>query len=370
MNPIVNSFNNNFGLTISLYCILMIGVVVITTLLSKLCVVLKLKAKLSDGIVAGLLLGVITSLPELVTCITSIFSTQSGAMGFGDIVGSNIFDIFVLAVCLLICVWMFIKKKSNQVNTATLICTGIGTIFVLLAMVASKCIPQLIWHGFNFFSILILISYATSIFFICRGAKAKPVNSKEGMTEINQAKKSIFNKLKLGWVVALIVVVAITLIACAVFLTYTSDSLVTYHWAEVFMVGDKESFGGALFLGVVTSLPEIVCCINLCLHKEYNMVIDTIVGSTSFNLAILTIANICYASLKNPEAPMYAWNDINILQVVTCLIIMGLMIAYLVCNSKKTKERLNSKQSLAINIPLLSLSAASYIVFLIVGFIK
>lgn len=369
MNPIVNTFNGNFPLTISLYCVLLIGVVVITTFLSKLCVVLKVKAKLSDGVVAGLLLGVITSLPELVTCITSIFSTRSGAMGFGDIIGSNIFDIFVLAVCLLVCILIFIKKKANLVNTTTLVCTGIGTIFVLLAMIASQFIPSLVWHGFNFFSILILLSYGASIFFIFKEAKSKPVNANEGLTEIKQAKQSKLNQLKLVWVIILIVVVALSLIACAVFLTYTSDSLVTYHWANVFVKDGKESFGGALFLGVITSLPEIVCCINLCINKEYNMVIDTIVGSTSFNLAILTIANICFASLSNSQGQMYAWTDANILQISVCLVMMGLMIAYLVCNNNKIKSKLNNKQSLAINAPLLTLTVASYIVFLIVGFI-
>ncbi|MCQ3915594.1 MAG: hypothetical protein MJ195_02500 [Mycoplasmoidaceae bacterium] len=104
MNPIVSYFNGNFALTISLYCFLLIGVVCVTTLLSKLCVILKEKAHLSDGVVAGLLLGVITSLPELVTCIASVVSSRSGEMGFGDIIGSNIFDLFVLAVCLLVCV--------------------------------------------------------------------------------------------------------------------------------------------------------------------------------------------------------------------------------------------------------------------------
>ncbi|MCQ3908963.1 MAG: hypothetical protein MJ200_05620 [Mycoplasmoidaceae bacterium] len=144
MNPIINYFDNNFAATISLYCLFLIGVVGITTLLSKLCVILKEKAHLSDGVVAGLLLGAITSLPELVTCIASVVVHKTGSLGFGDIVGSNIFDLFILAVSLLICVKMFLKRKANQINTMTLICTGVGTIFVLLATIATKFIPVLV----------------------------------------------------------------------------------------------------------------------------------------------------------------------------------------------------------------------------------
>ncbi len=370
INPIVEVFNNNFALTISLYCLLLIGVVVITTLLSRLCVILKQKAHLSDGVVAGLLLGVITSLPELVTCIASIVVHRTGSLGFGDIMGSNIFDIFILAICLLVCVWMFRKKKANQVNTTTLIFTGVGTIFVLLAMVADNWIPQLIWSGFNFFSILILASYACSIFFMFKGAKVKPVNKNEGMTEIRQAQQSKLYKLSLGWVIGLITIVALTLIACAVFLTFTSESLIFSHWSSIFGTEEKSSFGGALLLGVVTSLPEIICCINLCTHKEHNMVIDTIVGSTSFNLAIIAIANIAFACIVNKEGTMYQFNEYNLTQVIVGLVMIVFMTLYLLANSRKFKAKLNEKKTLAINIPLLSLVIIAYIVFLILGFVR
>ncbi|MBQ0045711.1 MAG: hypothetical protein KBS35_02375 [Mycoplasma sp.] len=369
MNPIVNYFNEHFAITISLYCILLIAVVVITTLLSKLCVILKEKAHLSDGVVAGLLLGVITSLPELVTCIASVFVHKTGSLGFGDIIGSNIFDIFVLAICLLVCVWLFRKSKANQVNTMTLVFTGVGTVFVLLAMVATEFIPALVWHGFNFFSIFILLSYGASIFFMTRGAKVK-TNGKEGMTEVRQAKHSKLFKLNLGWVICLIAIVALVLIACAVFLTFTSESLIFNHWSSVFGTEEKASFGGALLLGVVTSLPEIVCCINLCIHKEYNMIIDTIVGSTSFNLLILTLANIAFACLTDQQGVMYDWNEYNLTQVIVCLVMVVVMVAYLVTNSNKVKTKLNEKQSLAINISTLSITIVAYIVFLVLGFVK
>ncbi|XQP55059.1 MAG: sodium:calcium antiporter [Mycoplasmoidaceae bacterium] len=369
MNPIISYFDSNFVVTISLYCFLLVGVVVITTLLSKLCVILKEKAHLSDGVVAGLLLGVITSLPELVTCIASILVHQTGSMGFGDILGSNIFDLFVLGVCLLSCVWIFIGSKANQINAKTLICTGVGTIFALLAIVATKFIPQLIWHGFNFFSILILFSYGMSIYFMTRNAKVK-TNKKEGMTEIRQAKKSKLFQLPLKWIIVLIVCVSIVLIALSVFLTFTSESLIFHHWSNVFGSENKATFGGALLLGVITSLPEIICCINLCMHKEYNMVIDTMVGSTSFNLAILSIANLAFIGVYKPGSEMYQWNDQSIIQIIICLAIILVLMAYLVANSKKIKSRLTNKQSLAINITSLSLIVVIYIIFIILGFIK
>ncbi|MCQ3915095.1 MAG: hypothetical protein MJ201_05130 [Mycoplasmoidaceae bacterium] len=121
---------------------------------------------------------------------------------------------------------------------------------------------------------------------------------------------------------------------------------------------------------MVTSLPEIVCCINLCIHKEYNMVIDTIVGSTSFNLSILTIANIVYACLTQQAGTMYDWNSYNLTQVIVGIVMIVAMIAYLVANSNKYKNKLKDRQILAINTSLLSLVVIAYIVFLVLGFIN
>ncbi|MCQ3915593.1 MAG: hypothetical protein MJ195_02495 [Mycoplasmoidaceae bacterium] len=132
----------------------------------------------------------------------------------------------------------------------------------------------------------------------------------------------------------------------------------------------KETFGGALLLGVITSLPEIVCCVNLCVHKEYNMVIDTMVGSTSFNLVILTIANLAFVGVYKPENQMYPWNQHTLTQIIVCLVTIVLLCLYLFANSKKIKDKLNDKQSLAINSSLLSLVVITFIIFLILGFVK
>lgn len=370
MNPIINYLNNNYAAALSLYCVLLVCVVIITTLLSQLCVILKEKAHLSDGVVAGILLGVITSLPELVTCIASVIVHGTGSIGFGDIIGSNIFDIFILSICLLVCVWIFIDNKSNRINFFTLLFTGVGTIFVLLAMIATKYIPQLIWHGFNFFSILVLLSYGAAIFFLVRQPQTKPNHSKEGMTEIIQARKSLLFKLRLKWVIVLIVVVSLILIISAVFLTFTSESLIFTHWSSVFGTEDKASFGGALLLGVVTSLPEIVCAINLCTHKEYNMIIDTIVGSTSFNLSIIAIANIVFACLSEQTGVMYEFTTHSLIQIIVCVVMIIVMLMYLLANSKKFKSKFNKKQILAINITTLTITSAAYIAFLILGFVN
>lgn len=360
---IIDIFNENKALTIGLYFTLMVVVTFVATILERLCNVLKFKAKLTSGVVAGILLGVITSLPELITCISSIATSKSGTIGTGDIVGSNMFDLFIMGACVFACVWLFINKKVNKVNLWTLTFVAIGTVFVFLACLLGngkggifEGNSPLVWHGFNFFSILILGSYIAAVIFMI-----KPEKNKKSQIDAQIPIKSKFNNWKLSTIILFIVITAILLITASVFLTYTSTSLIQVHWKL------NDSFGGALLLGVVTSLPEIVCCINLCIHKEYNMVIDTMVGSCAFNLSILTISNIVLACFPQQEGPMYEWNLQSVLQVTMCLITIIISLFYLVANTSKIKVKLNQKQSLGINITLLSLIVIVYIVYIILG---
>lgn len=370
VGSIIDIFNANKALTIGLYFTLMIVVTVVATLLERLCNVLKFKTKLSSGVVAGILLGVITSLPELITAISSVATTQSGAIGTGDIIGSNMFDLFIMGMCVFACILLFADKKVNKVNLWTLIFVAIGTVFVFFACLFGNGMggifhgnSPLVWHGFNFFSIFILGSYIGAVVFMILPEK-KNKKDKNQIQEQPQF-KSVFNNWKLWAIILLIVVTAIALIAASVFLTYTSESLIYTHWSSVF----GESFGGALLLGVVTSLPEIVCCVNLCIHKQYNMVIDTMVGSCAFNLSILTISNIVLACFSHQTGPMYEWNIQSVIQITMCLITVLLSLAYLIVNIGKVKDRLNRKQVIGINATLLSFIAIVYVVYIILGFL-
>lgn len=363
MQTIIDAFKNSFPLTITVYLCLMVAVVGITTLLERFCVVLKNKTNLSDGFVGGIVLGVITSLPELVTCIATIIITKKGDQGFGDILGSNIFDLFVMCLCLLFCVKRFVKKSVNKTNVRTLVFTTIGTLFVLLAVIAGNYwSDKFVWHGFNLFSVFIFLSYVVAVVFMFKTAKSSTKKTKAELKEESKIKKSKLFKLHTPTVVICIIVLAIILITASVFLSYSADALINVHWQL------NESFGAAILLGIVTSLPEIVACVNLCIHKEYNMVIDTMVGSTCFNLSILTIANIVLSCL--PEfGTMFIMTNHNILQLAVCFFIMIVCLIYFGFNRPKAKERLSSKGSIKINSILLSIAIASYIAFLIIGFI-
>ena len=59
--------------------------------------ILSKKTKLGTAFIGGLLIASITSLPEFVTSISAVI-IDNIELSFGDIVGSNMFNIFVLSV--------------------------------------------------------------------------------------------------------------------------------------------------------------------------------------------------------------------------------------------------------------------------------
>lgn len=56
----------------------------------------------------------------------------------------------------------------------------------------------------------------------------------------------------------------------------------------------SSSFLGAIFLGITTSLPEVVTFYALINIKSYDIAVSNIIGSCLFNLLVLAIGDIVF----------------------------------------------------------------------------
>lgn len=384
----IEYFANNFTAAICVFTFGALLVAVLSTAMSKAAVSLRDKAHLPEGVIGGLLIGVITSIPELISGIFGVINYAktpveqfSPSPVFGDAVGSNMFCLFALAVVLLICIKLFVKREVNQTNTFTVIFVIIGTIFCFLAcvfdnngIIYSDSPSPLVWHGFNFFSILILLSYAAAVFFMIFGSKrvkAKAVVIKGSETQTilpasQKKKKSWFGNVNIGVVIFLFILFAILLIVSSLFLAYACEGLIKY-W------GLGQMFGRTLLLGITTSLPELISIINLVVDKEYNMAVDSTVGSCGFNLTILFVSNVAYAIVYNPayasQQAMFGLDQYSIMQLVLFLFESILVLAYIIANSQSIKQYLSKKQVYGINASLLSMVGTIYIIYIALGFV-
>ncbi|MCQ3907916.1 MAG: hypothetical protein MJ219_04350 [Mycoplasmoidaceae bacterium] len=132
-------FVQNEAAATSFFVIFAAIVGVLATVVTKLAVAIKDKAKIPDGVIGGILIGAITSIPELITAIGVIVksATSTGydpASVFGDVIGSNMFCLLILAVTLLITIYLFKNREADQINTITLICLLFGSVMCILAV--------------------------------------------------------------------------------------------------------------------------------------------------------------------------------------------------------------------------------------------
>ncbi len=223
-----------------------------------------------NAIIVGSILALATSLPELATGITSTLIGES-AMSISNVLGSNIFNIMILAIMNIIffnrVVYRQINDATNRLNYFTM------AIYLLLTAV-------ILWAPNGLFvigttdvtSILVIIIYVAGM--ILSGTDQETASA-DVEKDAEKLKKAI---------VLFIIIAAVILI--------TSIQLAKV--AELIMIqsGLSASFVGAVFIGVSTSLPELITCTTLVRLGSYDMAATGVLGSNLFNFVILAIVDI------------------------------------------------------------------------------
>ncbi len=225
---------------------------------------------ISGVFIGGILLAGITSLPELVTCLSSIF-LNNPYLAIGDILGSNFFNIAMMCFFdILFIKTMFYNYTKNRYYL----------IYVLLIL--NYLIMYLFMGGtfnleiFNIGlpSFIIIITY---IFYL------KNAKEEETKKEVITTKEHVLLKFFLVGLFMVIVSILLTLVV----------NLIAGKNPNV-----ASSFIGAILLGITTSMPEVITFIALIKMKSFDLALSDIIGSNLFNLLILAVGDIF---LKNKE---------------------------------------------------------------------
>lgn len=225
---------------------------------------------ISGVFIGGILLAGITSLPELVTCLSSIF-LNNPYLAIGDILGSNFFNIAMMCFFdILFIKTMFYNYTKNRYYL----------IYVLLIL--NYLIMYLFMGGtfnleiFNIGlpSFVIIITY---IFYL------KNAKEEETKKEVITTKEHVLLKFFLVGLFMVIVSILLTLVV----------NLIAGKNPNV-----ASSFIGAILLGITTSMPEVITFIALIKMKSFDLALSDIIGSNLFNLLILAVGDIF---LKNKE---------------------------------------------------------------------
>jgi cation:H+ antiporter len=235
--------------------------------------IIAVRTRLGGMFIGILLLAGATSLPEVLTTISSL-SLGEPNLAAGNLLGSNMFNMVLLAVIDLLGRQKRILRRAalkHALSGSLAAFLIVVVIFFLLANIQT----QIGWVGLD--SLLLMACYVIAIYLIQQSAGPAALEE----PEIPAGFPRLWEGL-VGFGIATFVLVFIT-----PYLVESSAAI-----AEVTGLGT--SFVGTTLVAITTSLPELVTTIAAIRIGASDMAIGNLFGSNMFNMFALGLTDLFY----------------------------------------------------------------------------
>lgn len=254
-------------------------VTVITAMkLSKYADVLSEKTAMGGMIIGTVLLAGATSLPEVTTSFSAAIIGNAD-IAVGNMLGSNVFNLFILAGFDL-----YFRKEQlyQQASNNHRYTAYLGLFLMLLTSLALVLRLDYTVLNIGMDSLLILFIYIIGIIIISK-MPSPPSSDQDVSPDASLRKKSTTVKqAMIGFIIA-----SIFILAAGTTLSITGDQI-------AIITGLGASFVGSFLIAATTSLPEAVSVFAALRIKNANLAVGTILGSNVFNITILAISDAVY----------------------------------------------------------------------------
>ena len=255
-------------------------IVLCGTNLSKYGDIIAEKTGLGRAWIGLVLMASVTSLPELITGISSVAFADVPNIALGDIMGSCVFNLSIIA---LMDILHGPKPIFSKAEHGHIISAGFGVILIGLASISilsNASIPAIGHIGIYTPAIILIYMIGVRSLFLFE--KKKIAEFVGEMAEAIQyghvsTKEAVFRYF----------LNALIIVGAAAWLPFIGDRL-----AEETGLG--RSFIGSIFIALTTSLPELVVSISALRIGATDMAIANLFGSNIFNIFILAIDDIFY----------------------------------------------------------------------------
>lgn len=263
-------------------CALLIGMAGAT--LSRYADVISDKTGFSRGWIGLILLATVTSLPELITGLSSVTLAQVPNIAVGDIFGSCVFNLVILVVLDFMLRGESAYRRASQGH---ILSAGFGVVLIGFAglniLLADRTSAFDIGHVGPYTPVIVLLYLIAmrSIF----------VYERTQLKEFAEQMADRHPEITLHEAVARYAFAAAIVIGAGAFLPFIGAHLAA-------AMGWKNTFVGTLFVAAVTSLPELAVTVSALRIGALDMAISNLLGSNLFNIAILAFDDLLY--LKGP----------------------------------------------------------------------
>ncbi len=237
--------------------------------------VIAVRTNLGGMLVGTLLIAGATSLPEVLTTISSI-SQGIPNLAAGNLMGSNMFNMLMLAVL------DFVQYKQRLLRKAAMkhaLSGSLTTMMIAMAVffIMADLPAKVGWVGLD--SLALMAAYIFAMMLIQSNSRRKPGVTIE--TPLPPGLPSLRRSL-LGFGLAALALVIVT------------PMMVSASGRIAELTGLGTTFIGTTLVAIVTSLPEMVTTIAAVRIGANDMAIGNLFGSNMFNMFALGLTDMFY----------------------------------------------------------------------------
>ena len=233
------------------------------------------KTGLGHSFIGITLLALMTSLPELISSIGAVTVVDSPDLAFGNVYGSNAFNIFIFFI-----VDMLFRKDSLYKNVSNAnFNVGIYAVLITVVSILPFVSVKTEFFHLSIFSPILIIIFMASIYTAYTSDKA--TESIESNTQNDN------NSMSLTTASLMFMLMALIILGSGLMLSKSADKI-----AEITGLG--QTVVGSFMLAFVTSLPELSSSVGALRIGAPNLAVGNLFGSNVFNIAVLPIVDIFY----------------------------------------------------------------------------
>lgn len=248
------------------------------------------------------LLATITSLPELATGISSVTFVGEPDLTVGDLFGSNLINLVIIAVIDLVYRG---GPVLHYLGTGIVLSTVLSLMLIAAAatslFLAQNLLTVSLFGRVGVYSVLLFCLYLLAQYIIFRFKLARSQETQE-----SEVTSTTSHPVSLRRVVVFFIAAAVVTIGSGAWLASIGAQI-----SEV--TGLSTSFVGTLFLAICTSAPEIVVSISAARLGALEMAVGNVVGSNLFNMGVVIFMD----DLFYAAGPIL--HEVNLEHIITAL---------------------------------------------------
>jgi cation:H+ antiporter len=299
-------------------------VIAASNVLSRYADVIAEKTGLGRAWVGAILLAGVTSLPEMASGITAVTVLNAPNLAAGGIVGSNMFNLTLIALMDVAYQPGSILSKAQEGH---ILAGGLG--ILLMGLITGSQLIGSVFNGARIAGVS-FVSLGVAVLYLF-GARLLARFERRRAQEVLEQEAAVLNydKISRQRTYLTFAASALVVVATGVWLSSIAERISDE-------TGLGRSFVGAVFLGISTSLPEIATSLTSVRMGAIDLAIGNVLGSNLFNVTLLALYDVFDGS-KNFWSAMSPANALA--SIVSIMMTAVVIISLIYRASPKTPFR-------------------------------